>query len=240
MKASLIVPCFNEEKNISHLLDRCEELFFGKGIEVVIVENGSNDNSYNLINKILIKKKRLNFIKLVKVPENLGYGHGILKGIENSSSDIIGWTHADQQTDLADFLTGLHLIEKHKRRNFFVKGKRRGRPFFDNIFTFGMSIFETLLLRQRLWDINAQPTIFHKTFSDSWENPPNDFSLDLFAFYSAKVNNFKIIRFPVIFSKRLHGESSWNINFESKLRFIKRTMAYSLELYKKLNIKKRC
>ena len=39
-----------------------------------------------------------------------------------------------------------------------------------------MSLFETLLLRTRLWDINAQPTMFHRDFFASWDRPPHDFS----------------------------------------------------------------
>ena len=49
-----------------------------------------------------------------------------------------------------------------------------------------MSLFETLLLRTRLWDINAQPTMFHRDFFASWDRPPHDFSLDLYAYYGAK------------------------------------------------------
>ena len=234
MKASLIVPCFNEEKNISHLLDRCEELFFGKGIEVVIVENGSNDNSYNLINKILIKKKRLNFIKLVKVPENLGYGHGILKGIENSSSDIIGWTHADLQTNPADFLRAITFFDMDQHS--FVKGKRFGRSFMDYFLTFGMSVFETLLFKKRMFDINAQPTVFSKQFFKSLPTPPNDFALDLFFYFHAVQKGLTIHRFPVLFGKRFAGTSTWNTGWLARYKFIKRTIEFSLKLKRNMNV----
>ena len=55
-----------------------------------------------------------------------------------------------------------------------------------------MSIFETILLRTFLYDINAQPTIFERSFYESWVNPPTDFSLDLYSFYLAKEKNSKL------------------------------------------------
>lgn len=95
-----------------------------------------------------------------------------------------------------------------------------------------MSIFESLLLGNILWDINAQPTIFHKEFFKSFKNPPLDFSLDLYSFNLAKSTNMTVIRIPVLFPKRKFGISSWNINFAAKLKFIKRTVIYSFNLKK--------
>jgi len=114
----------------------------------------------------------------------------------------------------------------------FVKGRRYGRPLLDVVFTTGMSIFETILMRTRMFDINAQPTVFHRRFYESWKNPPKDFSLDLFAYFLAKRQNLTVERFPVLFSSRLHGVSHWNFNILSKFKFIKRTLHYSFLLKK--------
>jgi hypothetical protein len=97
-----------------------------------------------------------------------------------------------------------------------------------------MSAFESILLSHCFWDINAQPTIFTKSFFDKWgTNAPNDFSLDLFAYYMAKREKLKIKRFPVYFGKREHGVSHWNIDWSAKKKFISRTIAFSLALRKK-------
>ena len=85
-----------------------------------------------------------------------------------------------------------------------------------------------------MWDINAQPTIFHKSFFNSWKNPPNDFSLDLFAYFMAKKCDLNIKRFNVRFDRRLYGKSHWNKGFKEKLKFIKRTLSYSFQLKKKV------
>ncbi len=97
-----------------------------------------------------------------------------------------------------------------------------------------MALFESALMRTWMWDINAQPTLFHKSFFESWVEPPNDFSLDLFAYFIAKKKGFVIKRFPVLFSERMHGVSSWNISWSNKYKFIKRTLQFSFLLNQRL------
>jgi len=232
-KISLVIPCYNESANLKILIDRCKELYdFESNIEVVIVDNGSNDDTSLILNKLI---SHLKYITRVNVKNNIGYGHGILAGLEAAKGEILGWTHADLQTDLLDLIKGISIIENSDNPELlFVKGLRHERPFFDVFFTIGMSIFETILMRKCLWDINAQPTIFHRSFYSSWDLPPDDFSLDLYAYFMAKRSQLIIRRFPVIFRKRIHGMSKWNFGFLSKWRFIIRTLSYSISLKRRM------
>ena len=228
MNVSLVVPCFNEVENLPILINRCGELVERYSVEVILVDNGSTDDSSSLI-------AEYPHIKLVKIRKNEGYGNGILQGLHSATGDVLAWTHADLQTDPNDLIRGLqYFINSGDPKRIFVKGKRYGRPLLDNIFTYGMSIFETILLRKSLWDINAQPTIFHRSFFETWKNPPKDFSLDLFSYFMAKKSKLSIKRFPVKFSKRIHGQSNWNVSLLGKYRFVKRTLLYSFNLKKKL------
>ena len=228
MKYSLVIPCFNEEKNLPLLIEKSKELLTRNDIQLILVDNGSTDNTRKILLNYELKHKNL-FV--VHVKKNKGYGFGILSGLNEAEGDIIGWTHADMQTDPNDFLEGIIFFKKFGE-NIFVKGKRHGRPFGDTFFTIGMSIFESILLGTKLWDINAQPTIFSKGFFHSLKNPPNDFSLDLYFYYKAIQSNLKIYRFPVLFGERMYGISSWNIGFRSKIKFIRRTINYSFKLKK--------
>ena len=225
---SLVIPCFNEAKNIPLLLERCKKFSNDNTIEVIIVNNGSTDNTNQVLSELLPLYP--NFRK-INVKKNIGYGFGIIQGLKSAKGSVLGWTHADMQTDPNDFLEGIIFFKKFGE-NIFVKGKRYGRPFGDTFFTIGMSIFESILLGTKLWDINAQPTIFSKGFFHSLKNPPNDFSLDLYFYYKAIQSNLKIYRFPVLFGERAHGVSHWNVDFSSKLKFIRRTINYSFKLKK--------
>jgi len=231
MKFSLVIPCYNEAGNLPLLLDRCADVVKGRtDIEVILVDNGSTDDSPAILQTLLPQYPGC---RSVRVDRNQGYGFGILSGLRAAQGDILGWTHADMQTDPQDFLRGLQYFEQHGHQ-LFVKGRRYGRPMADVAFTVGMSLFETALLKTPLWDINAQPTMFSKAFFDTWQDPPHDFSLDLFAYYMARKAGLTVHRFPVHFGERAHGVSHWNVNWAAKRKFIKRTVDFSLDMKRSL------
>lgn len=230
MKFSLVIPCYNEAANIPLVLERCKTLVAHPGYEVILVDNGSTDNSPQVLAQLLPQYPGC---RSIRVEKNQGYGFGILSGLRASQATILGWTHADMQTDPVDSLKGIALFDTHGY-DIFVKGLRYGRPLADTVFTVGMSVFETILLGTFLWDINAQPTLFTRAFFETWDKAPHDFSLDLYAYYMAHQHRLSIKRFPVEFAKRVHGTSHWNINFASKRKFIQRTINYSLMLRQNL------
>lgn len=230
MKLSLIIPCYNEAKNLPLLLERCKKLTNYPNIEVILVDNGSTDNSPEILISLL---PQYTGCRSIRVEKNQGYGFGILSGLQAAKGEILSWTHADMQTDPQDVLQGLELFNKYGV-DIFAKGQRYGRPFTDALFTIGMSIFETILLGKPMWDINAQPTMFSRTFFETWVEPPHDFSLDLYAYYQARIKCLGVYRFPVAFGKRAHGVSHWNVNWAAKRKFIRRTIDFSLKLRRRL------
>ena len=239
LELSLVIPCYNEAANLPLLLDRCDALAAEPGAEVVLVDNGSTDDTPRVLGALLPEHPGC---RSVRVPVNQGYGFGILAGLAEADGDILGWTHADMQTDPQDALRGLELFRRRDREGgrdlLFVKGRRHGRPLADAVFTAGMSLFETLLLARPMRDINAQPTMFSRGFYRTWRSPPHDFSLDLYAYHQALVAALHVERFPVRFGERAHGVSHWNVNWAAKWKFIRRTMAFSLELRRSLRIQK--
>ena len=226
---SLIIPCYNEGDGLFDLVSACINANFPAHFEIILVDNGSTDNTPSILPGLLDGQSQ---IRSVRLEENEGYGNGILFGLSQAKGDVLGWSHADLQTDPADFTTAVELFESGETEPF-VKGKRFGRPVSDVFFTVCMSVFEVFLLQRSFWDINAQPNVFSRHFYESWENPPKDFSLDLYAYYLAKKKGLKVLRFPVFFGERLYGSSHWNIDWRSKIKFIRRTIDFSFELKKK-------
>jgi len=169
----------------------------------------------------------------VRVEMNLGYGHGIMAGLRAAKGRILGWTHADLQTDPYDVVRGLSLFSRFGE-SILVKGRRYGRPWGDVFFTVGTSVFETLLFRKVMWDINGQPTLFPRSFFETWRDPPLDYSLDLYAYYLARAKGVRVYRFPVKFVLRAHGVSHWNGSWAAKKKFIRQTVGNSLCLKKRL------
>jgi glycosyltransferase involved in cell wall biosynthesis len=226
MRFSLIIPCYNEAENLPLLFERCKELAIRPNVEVLLVDNGSMDDTAAVLRNLLPKYP---ICRSIRIEKNMGYGFGVVSGLKAAYGDILGFTHADMQTDPQDALSGLELFEKYGD-DIFVKGLRYGRPFADTFFTFGMSVFETLLLAKPMWDINAQPTMFSRLFFETWIEPPDDFSLDLYAYYQAQISSLRINRIPVKFNERAHGVSHWNLNWAAKRKFILRTINSSIKM----------
>ena len=158
-----------------------------------------------------------------------------MEGVRIARGEVIAWTHADLQTDPGDVLEAYELYKIHSDYpKCILKGRRVGRNIIDTIFTSGMSVIATLLLRSRLSDINAQPKMFHRSFLEKLNETPLDFSLDLYFLFKAKVNDYPILEHPVRFGKRLHGEAKGGGTIKGKWKLIKRTWSYMINLKKSL------
>lgn len=234
IKLSIVIPCFNEDKNIFFLFEKIERLLANNNsIEIIIVDNGSIDYTHQkIINSKLFKEKKIKFLKIKK---NIGYGHGIMTGVNVARGNYIGWCHADLQTEPIDVLNAytknLNTIENEL---CVIKGLRKNRNFFDSMFTFGMSLFASIIFLKKINDINAQPKIFPKTFLNYLKEYPKDFSLDLYFLVMAKINNYKIINYNVIMKKRLYGQAKGGGTLKGKINLIKRTLIYIIKLRIKL------
>ena len=225
---SLVIPCYNEAANLPGLAERCAALIAATGAEVILVDNGSADESPAVLARLV---GEIEGLRTIRVEVNQGYGHGICAGLAVARGEVIGWTHADLQTDPMDAARGLAVFHASGMpEQVFVKGLRKGRPLSDTVFTAGMSVFETMLMGHVLRDVNAQPTLMHRTTYGAWDVPPMDFSLDLFALADAKRAGLTVMRIPVRFPERQHGQSSWNVNWAAKRKFIARTLDYSFRL----------
>jgi glycosyltransferase involved in cell wall biosynthesis len=237
---SVVVPCYNEEKNIPLIVNRFSEALnkcaFADVVEIILVNNGSRDQTAAALNSEISKSGRKNF-KVETVPVNQGYGFGILSGLKVASGDVLSWTHADMQTDPYDVIRAFEVYkaETAQGQKIIVKGRRVGRAFGEWAFTLGMSLISSTVLTAFLYDINAQPKLFSAAFFRTLKNPPFDFSLDLFLIYAAKKAGYRVRTIDVTFGKRIHGESKWAFNWSSKYKTILRTIKYIFALRKQLS-----
>ena len=236
---SIAVPCYNESGNIPLIFSRFREVLGTRqDVEVVMVNNGSKDNSAQVFEQELAKAGDSR-LRVVNVPVNKGYGYGIMSGLREAKGTVLAWTHADMQTDPKDVLLAWEAYDQAKASNqgkeVFVKGKRRNRAAAEQFFTWGMQVVASIALGTGLDDVNAQPKLFSRAFFETYlaTGAPDDFSLDLFALYWAH-RKCHLVEIPVFFNKRMHGEAKGGGSFKTRIKLIKRTWAYIFELGKSL------
>ena len=104
---SVIVPAYNEEKKIRHVL---KSLVNSSLIdEIIVINDGSSDNTLFMI-------KQFKKISLINLKKNHGKSYAITKGIEKSKGDIVIFIDAD--------LTGLNDSHLEKLINPLISGKK--------------------------------------------------------------------------------------------------------------------
>lgn len=216
MKYSIVIPCYNESENIYNMVEILKKFEGIDNTEFILVENGSKDDSREKFEKIF--KKTDKHLKAVYVDKNKGYGYGIQQGLKEATGKYVGWLHADLQVNPNELLKFYNYLENNNNELVYLKGSRRNRSFIDYFFTMGMTIFESLLFKKWMSDICAMPVLFNRELLNEFKKAPYDFSLDLFSYYQAKKNNYKVKKFPVNLLKRENGKSSWNTGIMSRIR----------------------
>tara|TARA_X000000368_G_scaffold419010_1_gene421484 strand:- start:1458 stop:2381 length:924 start_codon:yes stop_codon:yes gene_type:complete len=105
---SIIIPAFNEEGNVKELSNRIENVF--KTVkkydyEIIFVENGSTDNTFNTLKDIQSNNKK---VKIIKLSRNFKMDGGIAAGIQHSEADATIIMTANLQDDpeiIPDFVS---------------------------------------------------------------------------------------------------------------------------------------
>ena len=226
-KFSLIIPCYNESDNIENLFEKISEIQNELNFEVIIINNGSTDNSIEVINKNKFKLRNLN---LINISVNKGFGYAIKVGINKSNSEIVCYTHADMQVNLKSCLEAYNRFDHSNSDKVFVKSIRKNRPTLHTLFSQLMFIFNTILFRKILYDIHSQPNLFKKLDKEIINSAPNNMSIDLYFYLYFKKNKFEIIRFDTEFLERKHGLGS-NDTLKKKIKYIPLAITNSIKLF---------
>ncbi len=111
MKLSVVVPCFNEEKNLLTLLAEIETAVRPLSIsyEIIFVNDGSTDNTQSLLDQISQEKSN---VRIVHLLQNSGQSFATMRGFEKAEGELIALLDADLQNDAADIPRMLNLISE--------------------------------------------------------------------------------------------------------------------------------
>ncbi len=123
MLVSIVIPCYNEEKNINRTLDGLVELFSKETYEyeVITVNDGSKDKTWDVIKEYSAKYPQ---IKGVNLMTNFGQSAAYMAGFDASKGDYVITVSADLETSLENILKILVYLDQGYD---FVNTNRVGR-----------------------------------------------------------------------------------------------------------------
>ena len=98
---SIIIPVFNEGESIGYLLDEVLNVMQNNNLnfELIVINDGSYDNTSNVLDELTIKIKELSIISLRK---NYGQTAAMAAGFDNSNGEILITLDGDLQNDPND------------------------------------------------------------------------------------------------------------------------------------------
>jgi glycosyltransferase involved in cell wall biosynthesis len=123
IEISVVIPVYNEEDNVGLLYDNLEPVLskLGRNYEVVLIDDGSKDGTYNKLRQLHEKN---NHFKVIKFRRNFGQTPAMRAGFDFASGGIIITLDADLQNDPEDIPK---ILEKMDEGYDIVSGWRKNR-----------------------------------------------------------------------------------------------------------------
>ncbi|MBI2318725.1 MAG: glycosyltransferase [Betaproteobacteria bacterium] len=122
---SVVVPVFRNEANLPETVPRLlalKDQIGDHGLELVFVDDGSDDGSYRILEDFAAAYPRV--IRVIKLSRNFGQTPAIQAGLRVASGEVIGIISADLQEPPEAFAAMIRLWEKGAK---FVIGERQSR-----------------------------------------------------------------------------------------------------------------
>lgn len=113
MRLSVVVPCYNEEENISLFYKTIVQVFGSlmRHTELVFVNDGSTDQTYDQLRRLYDKSPHC--IKVVSFSRNFGKEAALLAGLRNATGDFVAIIDADLQQRPEYVLQMMDILKEH-------------------------------------------------------------------------------------------------------------------------------
>ncbi len=219
---SVVVPARNEAGNIPAVFDRVPDM--GLGTELIFVEGGSTDHTYETIEREMLGRQRPR-TRLLR-QSGKGKGDAVRLGFANASGELLMILDADLTVapeDLprfyeawlsgkGDFVNGVRLVypmEERAMRFFNLIGNK----FFSLAFSFllGQNVKDTSCGTKVLSRSHYGPILANRAYFGNYDRF-GDFDL----LFGAAKFSLKIVDLPIRYRERIYGESKlqrWRIGW---------------------------
>ncbi len=209
MKLSVVVPVYNESKNILILLNEIKKNI-SHDDEIIVVEDGSVDNTLDEIKKFECK--------LIVHKKNIGKGQSLIDGINLAKGDIILFLDGDGQDDPSeipklldginkgyDFVIGSRFVEDDKKKiTRYTKTALSNINWFGNK---GLTFFINFLFGLNIKDTQSGFKCFKRDAIKNLNLVSKKYEIETEIVIKSKRDKLKILEVPVFRYERKYGES---------------------------------
>ena len=202
---SIIIPVFNEADSLEQLHSEIDTVSktLGHDLEVVFVDDGSDDSTWSVMSKLAGLDKR---VKCIRFRRNFGKASALQAGIDNSSGQLIMTMDADLQDDPAELPAMIKLLDEG---NDLVSGWKKDRkdPLNKRLPSWFFNGLVSWLSGVKLHDHNCGLKLYRREIFD-------DVKLygerHRFIPVLAATRGWKVAEQVVNHRPRLHGVSKYN------------------------------
>lgn len=207
MTYSIVIPLYNEEvcvkQSIVEIVDSLDREF-ANAYELILVINGSQDRTGEICESLAAHYP---CIKIVWTQRNLGYGGGIILGIEGASGDYIGFMCGDGQVSPQDLLRVMR--EMRLGTSDLVKASRIARRdgLIRKVNSLCYNSVFAILFGTNSRDINAMPKFWRREVSQLLDLTSRDWFIDAEIMIKARYQGLRVQEIPIEYLERIGGRS---------------------------------
>ena len=203
MKLSVVVPLMNEEDNIKYLIEEVDKALKNYDYELILVDDGSTDNTVREIKKHMNDKT-----KLVVLNRNYGQTSAMAAGIEIAGGDIIVTIDGDLQNDPSDIPMMIEKLNEGYDVVAGIRAKRQDEPFRKFLSKVANKIIRKVT-GVHITDYGCTLKVFKKNVA---KNLQLYGELHRFIPILASMYGAKITEVPVKHHERKFGKSKYGFN----------------------------
>ena len=158
LRASVVIPCFNERDTVSELIDRVLAVPVEK--EVIVVDDCSTDGTRELL---LARARDRGDITLLLRTRNGGKGAAVQEGLKSANGDVVIIQDADLEYDPADYPTLLRPIQTGKAKVVYGSrflGEHKAMYFWHAVGNQSLTLLCNVLFDTTLTDMETCYKVF--------------------------------------------------------------------------------
>ncbi len=205
-KISFVIPVLNEAESINELYKQIKDALLnslkGYRSEIIFVDDGSIDNSLEIIKDLRSRDYR---IEIISFRKNLGKSLALNQGFRKTSGDIVVTLDADLQDDPANIIK---MIEKIEEGYDLVVGWKKDRQdsLDKTLFSKFFNFFVRLISKIPLHDFNSGLKVMKREVARELSLYGG---LHRFVPMLAFQRGFKICEIPIVHHPRKYGNSKY-------------------------------